>query len=87
MAKEIEYWEKEDWEEINENLEKRQKFLVQSNVAELIITSFINGDDNRLFSAILKFCIAFTLGGFKESQDALYILLKKDEKNEVFMKL
>lgn len=53
-----------------------QEFLVQSKVAELIIESLKNAEDIELYNAILKFSIAYLLGGYKKSQDSIYEKLK-----------
>ncbi len=72
---------------MSEKVHKNQLFLVQSEVAELIIESLKNADDIYLYNAILKFSIAYLLGGYKESQNSIYEKLKEDEKNNVFIKL
>lgn len=56
-------------------------------MAELIIESLKNAEDIELYNAILKFSIAYLLGGYKNSQDSIYQKLKEDEKNNVFIKL
>jgi hypothetical protein len=54
----------------------KQQYLVESSVAELIIESLKNAEDIELYDAILKFSIAYVLGGYKGSQDSIYQKLK-----------
>ena len=65
ISKPIESWEKEDWNDCAEKIQDRQLFLVKSNIAELIIESLKRAEDNSVFCSILRFCIAFLLGGNK----------------------
>lgn len=68
-------------------MHRNQQFLVESDVAELIIESLKNAEDIELYNSILKFSIAYLLGGYKNSQESIYKKLKEDEKNNVFIKL
>ena len=56
-------------------------------MAELIIESLKHAEDLELYASIFRFCIAYLLGGYKDSQDSIYQKLVEDEKNEVFIKI
>ena len=87
ISKPIDRWEKDDWDSVSLQVHEAQSFLVNSKVAELIIESLKHAEDLELYSAIFRFCIAYLLGGYKDSQDSIYAKLVEDEKNEVFIKV
>lgn len=76
ISKPIDKWEKQDWKNVEMEVHRNQQFLVQSSVAQLIIESLKNAEDIELYSAILKFSIAYLLGGYRNSQDSIYQKLK-----------